>query len=360
MSTRRAPGAEPSAGTEPSAGAHPSAGASAPPAPRSPRPRRLTTAAATLLAVALAASLAAGCTAGGGRGSDDGRGPDPESSGSDGTTYGAGDGSVLAVKIDNSRRARPHTGLNAADVVYVEQVEGGLSRLMAVYATELPKAVGPVRSARESDLELLRQFDRPTLAFSGAQRKLLPLIDMAPLNAQPPERTPGAYYRGAGRPAPHNLYLSPDRLIPAPPGADALTTGFRYGAAPEGGVPLSSRTVTYPAAGFTFTWSESRARWLVSMDGAAATTTDAGEVAPATVVVQYVNLRPSGYFDSLGHNTPFTETVGEGRAEVLRDGKVHHVEWKRATAFEGTRFTTNDGAPVNFAEGQVWVVFATA
>ncbi|MGW2232212.1 DUF3048 N-terminal domain-containing protein, partial [Streptomyces formicae] len=95
---------------------------------------------------------------------------------------GAGDGgTVLAVKIDNVGPARPQTGIDAADVVYVEQVEAGLSRLMAVFASHVPDAIGPVRSARETDLELLRQFDDPVLAFSGAQSKLLPLIAAAPL-----------------------------------------------------------------------------------------------------------------------------------------------------------------------------------
>lgn len=96
-------------------------------------------------------------------------------------THGDDRPPVLAVKIDNASAARPQTGLESADVVYVEQVEGGLSRLMAVYATRLPESVGPVRSVREADLELLRQFDRPILAFSGAQGRLLPLIDRAPL-----------------------------------------------------------------------------------------------------------------------------------------------------------------------------------
>ncbi|MER6349470.1 DUF3048 domain-containing protein [Streptomyces sp. NPDC001595] len=302
-------------------------------------------------------SLTAGCTSGGGSPSDDSRGTSRDTRDTEDPPTTAIEGSVLAVKIDNARRARPHTGLNAADVVYVEQVEGGMSRLMAVYATELPKLVGPVRSAREADLELLRQFERPTLAFSGAQSKLLPLIEGAPLNAEPPGRTSGAYLRGEGRPAPHNLYLRPDRLIATASGADALTTGFRYGPAPAGGAPQASRTVAYPAARFTFTWSESRDRWLVTMDGTAATTTDAGPMAPATVVVQHVKVRESEFYDFRGNNTPYTETVGAGRAEVLRDGKAYDAVWERVRATDGTTFSTPDGAPLNFAEGQVWVVF---
>ncbi|CAL9360148.1 hypothetical protein SUDANB6_00646 [Streptomyces sp. enrichment culture] len=299
----------------------------------------------------MALSLAAGCTAG--PGPDDRPRPTPSAS-------PGGTASVLAVKIDNAPAARPHTGLEAADVVYTEPVEGGLSRLMAVYASRLPRAVGPVRSARESDLELLRQFDRPTLAFSGAQSKLLPLIDRAPLLAKTPEEAPDAYFRSPGRSAPHDLYLRPGGLMPSAPGANALTTGFRYGAAPAGGTAEASRTVRYPAARFTFTWSAQRAGWLVAMDGTPAVAADGGRLAPGTVVVQYVGLRDSAYRDFLGSTTPYVETVGAGRALVLRDGRAHDVRWKRTSAGEGTRFTTADGTPVNFARGQVWVVFAQA
>jgi hypothetical protein len=317
---------------------------------RGARIGRATTTAA-LLAAAVTASLVASCTAGPVAG-DDGRAASPAPS--RGPTDTAA--SVLAVKLDNARAARPHTGLEAADVVYVEQVEGGLSRLMAVYATKLPEAVGPVRSARESDLELLAQFERPILAFSGAQGKLKPLIEDAPLRPASPDEEKDGYFRERGRAAPHNLYVRPDRLLPSAPGADALTTGFRYGAAPAGGRAEDSHTVRYPAAGFTFTWSESRGGWLVAMDG----TASARQPAPATVVVQYVTVRKSAFQDFLGNNTPYTETVGSGRATVLRDGRAHDVGWKRPSATEGTSFTQADGTPVNFAKGQVWVVFAKA
>ncbi|WP_316750175.1 DUF3048 domain-containing protein [Streptomyces herbicida] len=308
------------------------------------------------LAAALTASLAAGCTSGHGHGPvDDGRAGNggPASPGP-----GGGTGQVLAVKIDNAPEARPQTGLDSADVVYAEQVEGGLSRLMAVYATKLPKVIGPVRSARESDLELLRQFDRPTLAFSGAQTKLLPLIDKAPLRPETPDNASGAFFRGSDRTAPHNLYLHPDRLLSATPGAAALSTGFHYGAAPAGGRPETSRTVRYPLAAFTFTWSADRHRWLVGMDGTATHTADGKRPAPATVVVQYVKVHESAYHDVLGNNTPYTETVGTGKAEVLRDGRAFDATWTRPAAADGTKFTTADGAPMNFARGQVWVVFA--
>ncbi|MFJ7077214.1 DUF3048 domain-containing protein [Streptomyces sp. NPDC098781] len=311
-----------------------------------------------LLAAALAASLAAGCTTSDSP-RDDGRGQERSTATGDGESR-AKSPAALAVKIDNARAARPHTGLNEADIVYVEQVEGGLSRLMAVYAQKLPKVVGPVRSARETDLELLGQFDRPVLAFSGAQSKLRPLIDGAPLEAAPPGKGSDAYFRGKARTSPHNLYLRPHRLMPKAPGTSVLTTGFRFGAAPAGGKATASQTVRYSAAAYTFTWSKSRNRWLVAMDGKAAGTTDGKRVMAGTVVVQYVKVRKSDYHDKLGHHTPYTETVGSGKARVLRDGRVYDVKWKRPKTKDGTTFTTKDGKRMNFQHGQVWVVFANA
>ncbi|MET8246988.1 DUF3048 domain-containing protein [Streptomyces sp. NPDC005202] len=326
---------------------------------RRARVRRAVTTAA-LLAAAVMGSLATGCTARHDQ-AEDGRGGQGQTQEQPPTPAQSPRraGPVLAVKIDNVAPARPQTGLNAADVVYAEQVEGGLSRLMAVYATTLPSVVGPVRSARESDLELLRQFDRPTLAFSGAQHKLLPLIDAAPLTAEPPDKKSAAYFRGSDRTAPHNLYLHPRRLLASAPGADALTTGFRFGPAPAGGRTETSRTVHYPAARFTFTWSARRHGWQVAMDGTPTVTTDGKQLTPPTVVVQHVTVRTSRLHDVLGNDTPYTETVGSGKAEVLRDGRVYDVTWKRPRAAAGTQFTTADGTPVGFARGQVWVVFTS-
>ncbi|MFD7320329.1 DUF3048 domain-containing protein [Streptomyces sp. NPDC059875] len=266
---------------------------------------------------------------------------------------------VLAVKIDNVPPARPHTGLGAADLVYVEQVEGGQTRLLAVYSTELPERIGPVRSARESDIELLRQFGRPALAYSGSSSALKPLLKDAPLYALPPEDAPGAYLRDRGRPAPHNLYLLPGRALAAAPKAeDAKDIGFRFGPAPAGGEPVNERTVRFPASRYTFTWSAAEKGWRVAMDGRAAVSTDSGPLKAATVVVQYVNIRSSRFHDVLGSVSPYTETVGSGTALVLRDGRAHEARWSRPAAEDGTAFTTPSGAPLNFAPGRTWVVLA--
>ncbi|MFD3333612.1 DUF3048 domain-containing protein [Streptomyces sp. NPDC058700] len=266
---------------------------------------------------------------------------------------------VLAVKIDNVTAARPHTGLGAADVVYVEQVEGGVTRLLAVYSSRLPELAGPVRSARESDIELLGAFGRPVLAYSGAQSALNPLLRSAPLHPVTEATAPGAFRRSPDRAAPHNLYLRPERALATDPGArDASDIGFRFGPAPAGGTRADSETVRFPAARYTFTWSAADRGWRVAMDGRAARATDTGPLNPSTVVVQRVTVRPSDFQDRTGAVSPYTETVGRGTALVLRDGRAHEARWSRPSASSGTTYTTPDGAPLAFAPGQTWVLLA--
>ncbi|MET7935657.1 DUF3048 domain-containing protein [Streptomyces sp. NPDC005322] len=147
---------------------------------------------------------------------------------------------VPAVKIDNVRPARPRTGIGSADLVYVEQAEGGLSRILAVFSSHPPATVGPVRSARESDLDPLRQFGRPALAYSGVQSALRPAVEGAPLYALPPGMADSAYVRGRGRQAPHNLYLHPEAALglrwsrPGRSGGTTFTT-------PDGDRPAFAR-----------------------------------------------------------------------------------------------------------------------
>lgn len=266
---------------------------------------------------------------------------------------------VLAVKIDNVAAARPQSGLEEADIVYVEQVEAGLTRLLAIFSSHYPDTVGPVRSVRESDLELLHQFDLSVLAYSGAQAKLQPAIDDAPLYPMPPGKLSEAYTRSPDRRAPHNLYLDPGEAMRAAPMANRPDDiGFRFGDPPEGGRTLSEHTVSYPAARYRFHWSGDEHRWLVSMDGSPARTAEGERLGAPTVVVQYAKIRSSSYRDRSGNVSPYTETVGEGKALVLRNGRAYDADWSRPSATAGTTFTDEHGQRLNFAAGQVWVVLA--
>jgi len=263
----------------------------------------------------------------------------------------------LIVKIDNVVQARPPTGLQEADVVYLLPMEGWLSRIMAVFSSHIPPVVGPVRSSREEDIKLLRQFGKPAFAFSGAQPALLPVVEHARIADLYAGRV-GGYFRDYSRIAPYNLYARTRTLLHEAPHASlARDIGFRFGSDPPGGKKIHSYSVSYPAAHFTFWWSHKQHRWLVSMDGRLARSADGHVLGGRTVVVQYTKIRTS-VFRELGIRPPYAVTVGHGTAVVLRNGRAYQAHWSRPTENGGTKFTLAGGQRMLFARGQVWVIYA--
>ena len=264
---------------------------------------------------------------------------------------------VLIVKIGNTVPERPATGLAKADIVYLIPVEGGLSRIMAVFSSHYPPVIGPVRSARQDDLQLLRQFGRPAFAWSGAQPQLVPVVEHSRI-VDLYAATAAGYFRTVDRVEPYNLYADTRTLLKQAPHASvARNIGFRFGPPPPGGKVTRSASVSYPAASFGFTWSAAKGRWLVSMDGVPAVTTDGGRLSPATVVIQHTTVRTSRFLE-YGKPPPYAESVGSGTALVLRDGKAWTTHWSRPNTNGGTTFTTAPGQRMTFTPGQVWVVLA--
>lgn len=267
---------------------------------------------------------------------------------------------VLAVKIENTAAGKPQLGLKSADIVYIEQVEAGLTRLMAIFSSKLPAKVGPVRSARISDLHIAPQFGKPAFSYSGAQTKMLPLIAEASLFDVGDSHNPGAYFRQPGRFAPYNLFANTKQLLAkAPKASKAKDIGFTFGDAPEGGTPRKSYTVKWPAARFTFAWSEAKQQWLIWQDGKKDMAAEGGQLSAPTIVVQYTKTERSQFHDKNQSYTPLVHTTGKGSAIVLRDGKAFKAKWERESEDGGTTFTSESGEPMNFAPGQVWVALAS-
>ncbi len=265
---------------------------------------------------------------------------------------------VLVVKLDNTRNAQPHAGLVNADVVYIEEVEYGITRLAAVFSSSVPDRIGPVRSARITDIDLLAQFRKPAFAYSGAQRKMYPVIDKAPLQDVSPRRGGEGYARDSSRRAPYNYFLDGEvALQRAPKASLSRDIGFVFDeAVPPGGRTATDAQMKWGYASAGFEYRPKKGTYAVSLNGvkAEAEENKAGQQA-ATVVIQYVDQNPSPFYDKGGGNTPHAETIGSGRAVVLRDGLGWKVQWSRPSAKEGTTFTMADGSPMAFKPGQVWV-----
>jgi hypothetical protein len=271
------------------------------------------------------------------------------------------DGQVLAVKIDDTNAAHPQIGLEDAEIVYIEQVEGGLTRLAAIFSTVIPQRVGPVRSARISDIDILSQFGRVAFAYSGAQRKLLPVIAAANIQDLGAQRqSPTIYTTDPARNQPYAMVLRADLLMQKVIENDlkvdaAKNVGFVFGELQEGGVPTQKVEVMWPAATYSAEWSEQESRWLLSHNKKLNRAESGVVLGPTTFVIQMVKISPSEFGDKFGGVTPLSETIGTGKAYVLRNGERFVTTWSRATADSGTTFTFSDGTVMNFDRGQVWV-----
>jgi hypothetical protein len=270
-------------------------------------------------------------------------------------------GPILVVKIDDTPPAHPQIGIDQADVVYIEQVEGGLTRLAAVFSSVIPARIGPVRSARISDIDLLAQYGHVAFAYSGAQAKMLPVIAAANVENLGAQRESEVLYtRDPQRTAPVDMVLRADLLMARLSKenvaiATAKSPGWSFGAAPTGGQAVISAFMKWPANTYTATWSAVESRWLLFHSGVADFADSGKQVGPTTLVIQMVSITPSIYHDKFGGVTPFSATVGQGTGYILRDGQFFVGRWSRPDAASGTTWTLTDGTPILFAPGQVWV-----
>lgn len=269
----------------------------------------------------------------------------------------APDGPVIAVKIDDTDEAHPQIGIEKADIVYIEQVEGGLVRLATIFSTEIPYAIGPVRSARISDIDLLSQFGKVAFFYSGAQSKFLPVLRQANLFDLGAEHESSKLYtRDKTRNAPYDMVLSGSEIknrIKDLDVAKADSIGWKFGKLTSTGTAIDSVKVKWPAANYTAKWNGTG--WQLYHNGKIDVTSDGINLSPSTFVIQKVVITDSIYHDKVGGITPFSATIGEGVGWVLRDGIAISATWNRPNESSGTSWSDSKGVPINFAKGQIWV-----
>lgn len=266
-------------------------------------------------------------------------------------------GVVLAVKIDNTGPARPRVGLDAADIVYVEPVEAGLTRLLAIFSSTKPPEVGPIRSARESDATLLANYGRVAFAYSGASTITATAIaGGSQVNVSMDAGALG-YRRDRSRPAPYNVMGDPAALIARAGGSvSAGDIGFRVGPVAPGSRPATSVSTAYSSARIGFTWDAAVGRYLMTTDGKPEVTAAGVRVGAATVVVQIVRTHLSANRDVNGVATPVLDVVGSGAVQVLRDGQLSTGRWSRSSATSPTELTTSTGGQITVAPGPLFVL----
>jgi len=320
------------------------------------------------VAAVLTSSLAlAGC-GGQGTGSSGGNGSVNALNGAPGIN-----GPVLVVKVDDTPPAHPQVGLSAADIVYIEQVEGGLTRLAAVYSqypTSIPASIGPVRSARISDIDILAQYGKVGFAFSGVQTKMLPVIAGANLFDLSAEHNPPSIYsRDTSRSEPTNMFLDPVGLLKKSIETEgksivsAHSIGFQFGKLPDSPSWRATNKVEtatavslkWPSSSYQLLWSASSGKWLLSYEHRPDLDANGAQLSADTFIVQNVSITDSIYHDKVGGITPFSNTVGSGTGYILRNGLAIPATWNRSDPTSGTSWRLLDGSPALINPGQIWI-----
>ena len=266
---------------------------------------------------------------------------------------------VLAVKVENLPEARPQAGLQSADIVVEEPVEGGITRFIALFQCHEVDRVGPVRSARTTDPGVLAQFGKPILAFSGGATEVLRAVDAA--NLVPIDETRGgaAFTRDDARAAPHDLYVDlrtvyrvahDGRRPPEPLFIYADEIAGRSRKVSSIHLPFSSAN-----ADVYWAWDRREGEWRRS-HGEVPHVDESGEQISATnVVVQVVDVTQSGIVDAAGNHSPDVHLTGSGKAYVLRDGRVVVGRWHRRTLEDPTTFVAKDRTEIALAPGRTWI-----
>ncbi len=270
---------------------------------------------------------------------------------------------AVVVKIDNVDAARPQTGPNQADVVYEEEVEGGLTRLAAVFQSQYPAVVGPVRSGRLTDEGIADDLNHPVFAYSGTNAIFLPILRSQPLTDVDDDNQPSLFYRSNLGVAPHNLYSSVVSLAGtstthAPPPAlfHFLAAGGHFagpGIAPDAHIGLA-----WPTMAVTWDWNAASKAWLRGQDGSADTDRSGAQLSATNVIVQFVSYVTSGIATGEGGPpAPIPEgiLVGSGPAWYFSNGEVVKGTWHRSSLTSTTSYLNAAGAPVQLTPGRTWV-----
>jgi hypothetical protein len=271
---------------------------------------------------------------------------------------------TISVKIDDTEPGRPQRGIDAADIVFIEAVEGGLTRLAAIFGTRKPK-VGYVRSTRPSDPELLLQFGKITAAYSGGAHDSLPLMHRSGLRSWSNDAGAPYYFRVSRSSSSYiNLVLDLGKVAKSTRTTKPKSIGWTFNPS-LAGLPSTRgtdvrTTVTGSYSNGTpveFRYSRTLKKYVRYIGGVRQLAADGRPITATNVIVQ--SCRVVGHSrdtDVLGNPSQFTYTVGKGKVSVFRQGKRINGTWSRPKASSGTTLRTTAGKVLPLAPGNTWVV----
>ena len=271
---------------------------------------------------------------------------------------------AVSVKVDNSPSGRPQAGLEKADLVIEEKVEGGVTRFIAIFQSQDSELVGPIRSLRTTDRPVVSAF-RGVFAFSDGVAFTLNRLKGAPVVSVTERDDPDAFVNPKGRRRPFATFAATARLR-REAGADAqppaaafpfLAEGEAF--APAGAAPAAKASIDYGGTTTgSFEWDAATGTWLRSSNGRPHLLVDGERLAFKNVIIQKVGYRKVGYNDSSKHPVEEAVVVGEGEATVLSGGKQVKARWSKPSAEAMTTFTDAAGSPIKLVTGPTMIALA--
>jgi Protein of unknown function (DUF3048) N-terminal domain/Protein of unknown function (DUF3048) C-terminal domain len=270
---------------------------------------------------------------------------------------------VLAIKVENTPDAQPLAGLDNADIVYEEVVEGGITRFVALFHCGTADRIGPVRSIRTTDPKILGPFsDHPLLAFSGGSKGVRNIVADAGMTTLDESSAVKAFSRDDGRVAPHNLFTSTKPLwakgSSLAGGEPAPASPFVYGdEATKPNKKARSATIVFSGLA-TAEWRWSSGHWVRFLDGSPMMLEHGAPIAADNVVIQVVKTTESDFTDVAGYASPEVNLIGQGKAWVLRDGRLIVGKWEREDEGGFTTFRSKSGDEIALKPGTTFVELA--
>ncbi|MDE3044150.1 MAG: DUF3048 domain-containing protein [Acidobacteriota bacterium] len=263
---------------------------------------------------------------------------------------------ALTVKIENTPDALPQWGVESADVVYEEIVNGGITRLAAVFNSHAPAKIGPVRSVRPTDTQIVFPLGG-IFAYSGGAAYAVASISTAPVKLVDESAAGTAMFRDPTRVAPHNLYAIGPKLFafggsPVPPPALFNYRSVTSSPSTKGQLKVDSFVVPFPSIyPVTWTWNATTTSWDRTLFGQPDVTGTGVRESPKNVVVMFVN-----YVNGIGTMASYANLQGSGTADVFTNGHEIAGTWSRGSSkSDVVTYRDAKGQPILMTPGQTWV-----
>ncbi|MED6327532.1 MAG: DUF3048 domain-containing protein [Actinomycetota bacterium] len=274
---------------------------------------------------------------------------------------GIADRPVLVVKIgNNDSKSLPQVGLQSADIVYEAHIENGVTRFLGVFHSEVPLTVGPVRSARSSDIDLIGNLNRPVFAYWGSNQGVGDEVAEAERQGTfVPMTTTGDgqefFYRDKARgDTPYNGFVDAAAMAARSDGS-APQPVFEVGPLSATAVPVRGVGWRTPRREIDWVWDRGTTRWLRFHRGVPLLDEDGVQLAADNVLLLYVDHRRS----DADLESPQAISTGSGDGWLLRDGTVTGVLWSRPFTADPWRLVDDEtGEPVSLRSGRTWVALA--